>query len=112
VIAITAVADTNIRWLVGHISDRPQKRASPTFGIRRGDCGLGDGVPSRSHLSLRAIARPFRGTLDALAAWDYAFALAIQALLPAGRAAPRLGCALIATSVRFFAFNFFIIFRT
>ena len=45
-------------------------------------------------------------------AWDYKFALAIQALFPAGRTAPRLGLALIATSVRFFAFNFLIIFRT
>ena len=76
----------NIRRLVGHISDRPQKRAGVTFGIRRGDCGLGGGVPARSHLSLRAIARTFGGTLDALAAWDYKFTLAIQALLPAGRA--------------------------
>ena len=49
---------------------------------------------------------------NALAAWDYKFALAIQALFPAGRTAPRLGLALIATSVRFFAFNFLIIFRT
>ena len=55
---------TNIRRLVGHISDRPQKRASITFGIRRGGCGLGGGVPARSHLSLRAIARTVGGTLD------------------------------------------------
>jgi hypothetical protein len=42
-------------------ADRPQKRASLTFGIRRGDCGLGDGVPARSHV--RAIARTVGGTL-------------------------------------------------
>jgi hypothetical protein len=49
--------------LVGHISDRPQKRASITFGIRRGDFGLGGGVPARSHLSLRAIEKTVGGTL-------------------------------------------------
>jgi hypothetical protein len=59
---------------VGHISDRPQKRTGVTFGIRRGDCGLGGGVPARGHLSLRAIARTFGGTLDALAASNFQFA--------------------------------------
>ena len=48
---------------MGHISDRPQKRASTTFGIRRGDFGLGGGVPARSHLSLRAIEKTVGGTL-------------------------------------------------
>jgi hypothetical protein len=60
--------------LVGHLSDRPQKRASITFGIRRSDRRLGGGLPARSDLSLRAIARTFGGTLDALAASNFQFA--------------------------------------